>query len=101
MSGNLHVGFGSFVEKNLPPFTSSVPSFNCPAENPNCTPPYSYYHKVTLSEMDAEEFKWIKNIFFKKHSRESSCFFFLIKGLRCWPRHSPATLTSPRAPSTP
>ncbi len=64
VSGNLHVGFGSFVEKNLPPFTSSVPSFNCPAENPNCTPPYSYYHRVTLSEMDAEEFKWIKNNFF-------------------------------------
>ncbi len=43
VTGNLLTGFGSFVEKNLPPFTSAVPSFNCPRENPNCTPPYSYF----------------------------------------------------------
>ncbi len=76
VSGNLHVGFGSFVEKNLPPFTSSVPSFNCPAENPNCTPPYSYYHRVTLSEMDAEEFKSIKNNFFKSIVEKVVVSFF-------------------------
>jgi len=40
ITGDLRVGFGSFVEKNLPPFTSAVPSFNCPSDKPNCTPPY-------------------------------------------------------------
>ncbi len=57
ISSNVHIGFGSFVDKNLPPFTSAVSSFNCPEENPNCTPPYSYYHQTTLQEYTAEEFK--------------------------------------------
>ena len=54
---NLRTGFGSFVEKNLPPFTSSIMSFNCPAENPNCTPPYSYLHQTSLSDLDAQSFR--------------------------------------------
>jgi hypothetical protein len=57
ISSNVHIGFGSFVDKNLPPFTSSVSSFNCPKENPHCTPPYSYYHQTTMKDYTAQEFK--------------------------------------------
>ena len=48
--------FGSFVEKNLPPFTSSIPEFNCAPENPNCAPPYSFYHRQKLADITAEQF---------------------------------------------
>ena len=54
---DLHTGFGSFVEKNVPPFTSSNPAFNCPKENPNCSPPYSFYHRTTLANKKGEQFK--------------------------------------------
>ncbi len=33
-------GFGSFVEKNLPPFASPLASFYCASNNTNCIPPY-------------------------------------------------------------
>jgi len=54
---NLTTGFGSFVEKNLPPFTSAIPEFNCASTNKNCTPPYSFHHKSSLADITDEEFK--------------------------------------------
>ena len=81
----MHIGFGSFVDKNLPPFTSTISSFNCDSDNAgDCSPPYryeimcdddgdsdsldnnpfsnpadlfSYHHQTTLREFTAEEFK--------------------------------------------
>ena len=53
---NLRTGFGSFVEKNVTPFTSAVPEFNCIKENPHCEPPYSFYHKAKLGNITAGEF---------------------------------------------
>ena len=50
------VGFGSFVEKNVAPFTSSVAEFNCAKENPNCAPPYSFYHQQKLGNITAQQF---------------------------------------------
>ena len=40
LTPDVHIGFGSFVEKNLPPFTSTISSFNCDRDNPDCSPPY-------------------------------------------------------------
>ena len=54
---NLRIGFGSFVDKNIPPFASAIPSFNCPVDNPNCLPPYSFYHFQSLSDLPADEFR--------------------------------------------
>ena len=54
---NLATGFGSFVEKNVAPFTSAIPSFNCNQEKEsNCTPPYSFYHKSVLDDISAKRF---------------------------------------------
>lgn len=53
---DLRTGFGSFVEKALAPFTSSIAEFNCPAPT-NCTPPYSFWHRSSLKAREAEEFK--------------------------------------------
>jgi len=52
----LATGFGSFVEKNLPPFSSAVPEFNCRGI-PNCNQPYSFHHKASLADITAEDFK--------------------------------------------
>ena len=54
---NLTTGFGSFVEKNLPPFTSAIPEFNCGSKTPNCTPTYSFHHKAKLEDISDEDFK--------------------------------------------
>ena len=57
-TGNLAIGFGSFVEKNVAPFTSGIASFNClTGEEEDCSPPYSYHHKASLADIQAEEFK--------------------------------------------
>ena len=55
---NLAIGFGSFVEKNVAPFTSGIASFNClTGEDEDCSPPYSYHHKASLADIAAEDFK--------------------------------------------
>ena len=51
------IGIGSFTEKNLAPFSSSNPEFNCPETNPNCAQPYSFKHMSSLSKTTAEQFK--------------------------------------------
>ena len=54
---NLATGFGSFVNKNVAPFTSAIPSFNCNLkEESNCTSPYSFYHKQVLDDISANDF---------------------------------------------
>ena len=53
---NLATGFGSFVEKNVQPFTSAISSFNCAAEARDCTPPYSFYHRAVLGDLSPAEF---------------------------------------------
>ena len=54
---DLYTGFGSFVEKALPPFTSSNMDFNCYPEIPKCEPPYSFYHRTNLRALSAEELR--------------------------------------------
>ena len=49
-------GFGSFVEKNVPPFTSPIQGFNCAKENPHCAPPYSFFHQQQLGNITANQF---------------------------------------------
>ena len=45
-TGELRTGFGSFIEKNLPPFSSAYPENNCRKKDDNCDQPYSFIHKV-------------------------------------------------------
>ena len=52
---NLATGFGSFIEKNVQPFTSAISSYNC-FDNDNCAPPYSFYHKSSLGNISSDEF---------------------------------------------
>ena len=52
---NLATGFGSFIEKNVQPFTSAISSYNC-FDNDNCAPPYSFYHKSSLGNILSDEF---------------------------------------------
>ena len=54
---NLATGFGSFIEKNVQPFTSAISSFNCNKNlQKDCTPPYSFYHKSVLKDITPAEF---------------------------------------------
>ena len=54
---NLATGFGSFVEKNVQPFTSGIAEWNCnPAKQKECVPPYSFYHKASLNDVSADQF---------------------------------------------
>ena len=54
---NLATGFGSFVEKNVQPFTSAIASFNCNKNlQKDCTPPYSFLHKSMLKDITPDEF---------------------------------------------
>jgi len=55
---NLATGFGSFVEKNVQPFTSGIPTYNCNPETfgENCTQPYSFFHKSSLADISEDEF---------------------------------------------
>ena len=55
-TGHLAIGFGSFIEKNVAPFTSGIPSFNC-VEDEDCSPPYSFHHKASLAHISPEEFE--------------------------------------------
>ena len=48
---NLATGFGSFVEKNVPPFSSAIPAFGGGA------PPYSFHHQSSLASLSASQFK--------------------------------------------
>ena len=57
---DVKIGVGSFTEKDLAPFSSSVPEFNCPAgviKKSPCPNPYSYRHMSDIKEMSANEFK--------------------------------------------
>ena len=56
------LGFGSFVEKNVAPFSSAVPEFNCASDNPNCAPPYSFYHQQNLDNITAQQFSKVNNL---------------------------------------
>ena len=53
---DFQIGFGSFVDKDLPPFTSTNRDFNCPPKV-KCRPPYSFFHKTSIKKMSKEEFK--------------------------------------------
>ena len=56
ISGDLRIGFGSFVDKPLSPFKSTNEEYNCPADK-DCIPPYSFQHRIDLSKMDVQEFE--------------------------------------------
>ena len=45
---NLQTGIGSFIEKNLPPFSSAYKENNCLKKFENCEQPYSFIHKVFI-----------------------------------------------------
>ena len=42
------IGFGSFIDKDVAPFTSTNDEFNCP-KDVECRNPYSFYHQRSLS----------------------------------------------------
>nr|XP_040583896.1 LOW QUALITY PROTEIN: integrin beta-PS-like [Lepeophtheirus salmonis] len=54
---DLKVGFGSFIEKNVPPFTSVISQFNCPMGTTNCSNPYSFYHQMNLQKLSPNTFR--------------------------------------------
>ena len=45
---DVQIGFGSFIDKNLPPFASTNPDWNCPKNWDHCVQPYSFCHKISL-----------------------------------------------------
>ena len=45
-TGDLQIGLGAFIEKNLPPFSSAYPENNCRTKGEECDQPYSFIHKV-------------------------------------------------------
>ena len=52
LSTNFRIGFGSFVEKRLGPYTTLTESRRnnpCPFETVPCQPTYSYRHVVSLT----------------------------------------------------
>ena len=53
---NLATGFGSFIEKNVQPFSSAISSYNCGNQGDACPPPYSFYHKSSLRNISSAEF---------------------------------------------
>nr|CAB38100.1 integrin beta subunit [Suberites domuncula] len=55
ISENFQVGFGSFVDKRLPPFVSLDPvrqNNPCPGTDPPCVSTYSFRHSVKLTDND-------------------------------------------------
>ncbi|CAB4066717.1 ITGB1 [Lepeophtheirus salmonis] len=44
---DFHIGFGSFVDKEVYPFISLIPEENC--QTPDCPGPYSFQHQMKLS----------------------------------------------------
>jgi hypothetical protein len=55
---DLKTGFGTFVEKNLAPFTSTNEDYNCPADHRDeCRAPYSFFHRFSLDVLGAKEFE--------------------------------------------
>lgn len=62
-SGSFHFfplpGFGSFVDKTVLPFVSTVPSklrHPCPTRMERCQPPFSFHHVLSLTG-DAKAFE--------------------------------------------
>lgn len=55
---SVRIGFGSFVDKTVMPFVSTVPSklrHPCPTKLERCQPPFSFHHVLPLTG-DAEAF---------------------------------------------
>ncbi|XP_077932142.1 integrin beta-7 isoform X2 [Halichoerus grypus] len=56
---SVRIGFGSFVDKTVLPFVSTVPSklrHPCPTRLERCQPPFSFHHVLSLTG-DAEAFE--------------------------------------------
>ncbi|XP_058164128.1 integrin beta-7 isoform X2 [Dasypus novemcinctus] len=56
---SVRIGFGSFVDKTVLPFVSTVPSklrHPCPTRLERCQPPFSFHHVLSLTA-DAEAFE--------------------------------------------
>ncbi|KAF5928461.1 hypothetical protein HPG69_015067 [Diceros bicornis minor] len=56
---SVRIGFGSFVDKTVLPFVSTVPSklrHPCPSRLERCQPPFSFHHVLPLTG-DAEAFE--------------------------------------------
>ncbi|XP_037370713.1 integrin beta-7 [Talpa occidentalis] len=59
VTGSVRIGFGSFVDKTVLPFVSTVPSklrHPCPSRLERCQPPFSFHHVLPLTE-DAKAFE--------------------------------------------
>ncbi|KAF4087153.1 hypothetical protein AMELA_G00092400 [Ameiurus melas] len=53
ITGNARIGFGSFVDKTLLPFTDTIEEKlkkPCPAEAKECQPPFGYHHVLSLTQ---------------------------------------------------
>ncbi|XP_027805752.2 integrin beta-7 isoform X2 [Marmota flaviventris] len=56
---SVRIGFGSFVDKTVLPFVSTVPSklrHPCPSRMERCQPPFSFHHVLSLTG-DAQAFE--------------------------------------------
>lgn len=56
---SVRIGFGSFVDKTVLPFVSTVPAklrHPCPSRLERCQPPFSFHHVLPLTD-DAEAFE--------------------------------------------
>uniref|UniRef100_A0AAA9RS31 Integrin beta n=3 Tax=Bos TaxID=9903 RepID=A0AAA9RS31_BOVIN len=59
VTDSVRIGFGSFVDKTVLPFVSTVPSklrHPCPSRLESCQPPFSFHHVLSLTG-DAEAFE--------------------------------------------
>lgn len=59
LTRSVRIGFGSFVDKTVLPFVSTVPSklrHPCPTRQERCQPPFSFHHVLPLTG-DAEAFE--------------------------------------------
>lgn len=57
ITSNLLLGFGSFVDKDLPPFSSTHETMVCLEEHGKCIPPYGFHNQISMKNLTADEFK--------------------------------------------
>ncbi|XP_059099123.1 integrin beta-PS-like [Tigriopus californicus] len=57
ITSNLLLGFGSFVDKDLSPFSSTQDTMVCPDQQDKCMRPYGFHNQISLKNLTADEFK--------------------------------------------
>ncbi|XP_043660897.1 integrin beta-PS isoform X2 [Drosophila teissieri] len=60
ITNNFHLGFGSFVDKVLMPYVSTIPK-NLQEPCPNCTATYGFHHQMVLTKNVTQFANEVKN----------------------------------------